>query len=394
MSGTLFSQVFTWTSGFTNYIPPIVFCLAVVCLLNSCDRWNGKLKYLFGVGAIFCFGIASQLYNEIATIFNCMLSVVLLAVAIKGKRKKAGHLMFTLASFFGAVIMYLIPVLFYVENNRSDGYRSVAMGSVKTLVMSVVTHGCRISGFIAENLVFCLFLCFCAYHILLRGDLPGRFRTIVGAARKLIVVAATYFLCNCFVNNGIWYGHLKPIRDLFSVVFILIPCGSLFVGIMLSPVIKHRTQFFILFALSALVILPLLIVNPISMRCIVQFYIIQTAIGLLYFAKYVKIPEINSRTVNKTLCVAVVSISVVITMAFVNIRWLSNTRDQYISHKMEQGATEIVIFPIPYDYVFWDGTAAYPYMYHYTEPGDIEFTAIYYEDWSWMYGEEIIAEGD
>ena len=387
MSGSLFGQVFTWTSGFTNYIPPILFCLIVLCLLRSLPA-RGKIgRFLIHI-LIICFGTAAQLFNEVATVFNCLLSVILLAIAVSKNGRRSGPLTFTLASFAGAAIMYLLPIVFYVENNRSSGYRSVAAGGLKSMVASVITHSSSLSAYIAENLVLCLLLCFCAYHVLHKYGLPGRYAAAARVLRHLIIIAAVYFLCNCFVNNGIWHGRLKPVRHLLSFVFVLIPLAGMFIGVMLGRRIRYRLHFAVLFALSLFVILPLLIVNPISMRCLAQFYVTQAAVILLYCARYVEIPEARIRTVNRMLCLTAVSVAIVISMAFVNIRWLSDTRDRYIARQMEQGATEIAIFPIPYDYVFWDGPATYPYMYHYSQPGDIRFIAIPYEDWSWMYGVE------
>lgn len=387
MSGSLFGQVFTWTSGFANYIPPIFLCSVVVYLLNTYADHGSKYSGLLFLPLIFVLSVACQLYNEIASIFNCLLSSVFLFSAIRKKKNIGGSLTFAAASFCGAVIMYLIPILFYVENNRSTGYRSFAGNNIKALLVSIVTHSASVAAYIAENVLLCLVVCFCAYHVLTRNRLPRRFTAI---AKQLIIASAIYFLCNYFVNNGMWYGRLATARNFLSVIFVLIPFTSLLIGIMFSKAVTHKMHFIVLSVLSMLVILPLLVVNPISSRCLVQFYIVQTAIILLYFSHCVRLPESNIRVANRFLCMTAAAVSIVLSLAFSNIHWLSTTLDQYINLKMEQGASEIAIYPIPYDYVFWDGTAAYPYWHYYSEPGDITFTAIPYSDWSYLYGTELL----
>ena len=390
MSGSLFSQVFTWTSGFQNYVPPVFLLLLILCCIRKIERGTSWLSTLLLLASIFIAAIASQLYIEISTVIHCLLALYMLAFAIKHKgASRFAVIVWLIGSLLGAALMFSIPKLFTSPDNWNVTYRSAGADSILSLISNIIVNISKLFSFYSENTLVCCGLCVCAYHALSRrGANDGVWGKRSKAALK---VSLLYFGINFFVCRGQWYGAMSVIRNAFTAPFLLIPL-IIWIGCIWkdkSRQFKIRQLTLIGFAVMSL--LPLMIVNPISMRCIFLSYVFFSASLLHYVCNKVSAPDICTKKAQKWIASAAVILAMCISIMFTNILWLSNTRDRYIEYKMEQGAAEIVIYPIPYDYVFWDGTNIYRFEYYHAEPGDVTFTAIAYKEWSYLYGTELLS---
>ena len=74
ISPSVFAQVYSWTSGFQNYAPPVF--LLIICLLLI--KYNPKNKVLSAVSyfGVAVFGFCSQLYVEHNTVINIIIAAV------------------------------------------------------------------------------------------------------------------------------------------------------------------------------------------------------------------------------------------------------------------------------------------------------------------------------
>jgi hypothetical protein len=113
----IFSQVFAWTSGYHNYIPPVLCMLLCLYLtIHTPENENRAIRFI-KIILIGLIGFCGQLYIEHSTIINFTVAAIVLFYLIKSHRKsKLLAAVWVGAGLLGAVIMYLIPRMFYLQN--------------------------------------------------------------------------------------------------------------------------------------------------------------------------------------------------------------------------------------------------------------------------------------
>ncbi len=109
----IFSQVISWTSGFANYIIPVLIMLVNLNLFKYANEENvNRYKYIF-----FFTGLIGQLFVEHCTVINIAISFVLMIYLKREKNFKVKIIYpWFISSVIGAGIMYIIPKIF-----SSDG---------------------------------------------------------------------------------------------------------------------------------------------------------------------------------------------------------------------------------------------------------------------------------
>ena len=155
MCSTLFGEVFTWVSGFQNYIPPIWITLVILWMIKECNNQeniNNILK-IFRIIIIFILGIASQLYVEHSTIVNVILSISLFMHCRRKKLKLASLLSMTwmISTGIGTLLMFVIPKLFYKKENRVTGYRKLNMKQISSIINSCKVNSVNNLGLIEPS---------------------------------------------------------------------------------------------------------------------------------------------------------------------------------------------------------------------------------------------------
>lgn len=126
----IFAQVFIWTSGFANYILSVFISLLGAYLVQT-ETKNWSKKVLLGA-----IGFIGQLFVEHSTIINLLVSAGLASwfhFRKKENQRNAAMCWFA-GCAIGAVTMFLLPSIFYVEGNRTEGYRDVHFDSLLDMV--------------------------------------------------------------------------------------------------------------------------------------------------------------------------------------------------------------------------------------------------------------------
>jgi hypothetical protein len=311
---------------------------------------------------------------------------VLLAVTFLWEnRKKAGALgaapsgIWLSAVVIGLVLMLVIPVLFFEEGNRSSGYRSVNAGSITNMIRSALStallFGSYYSAF-ANITVSIASACviYCCKES--RSDLQNR------CLSSFHIVSTLYLLVNGIFCDNAWYGAFSTPRKLITMFFIAIQFGVWIFACFALRDQAVRNKIFALLGYAAVSLTPLLIVSPTPLRVMYLPYFLIAAAVLLSMSELAhhltQAQKVNLSFVGIT---AVATVMVVFCMMFLNIWWMAKTRDTYIAQKMQEGATEIEVFEIPYEYVFWDGIWCFKKKYHYETQGDIVFTEVDFTTW-------------
>ena len=388
----VFGEVYTWTSGFGNYMPPIWITLLVLYLIKLYpDVKSGFLKGLM-CGAVLVLGVAGQLFVEHTTLINILLAFLLTGRELRSGKKERALIcgIWAAAAVLGAAAMFAIPKVFYMDNNRSTGYRSFHIDSILSIAFAAAKNTMKLA-------VSYLGVMGC---VLCGGSLMTLALTKDKREKKwnslffwICAASLLYQLFSLAASAEKWHGQLAVLHHLLSTVAVIPP---LFVW-MLTALKLERTSLrrgvFCILLLAFASLCVMLPVSPVPIRVIYQSYVYIAAAFLLVAAESAKkIPEQNRKNLFRLLGTAMAALILVLGCVFLNIRNMSQLRDAHIAQTMERGEDTAYIFRIPYDYIFWENDMGMPYRYHYEEPGDLKLVVMDFDTWCSYHLDKVTVE--
>lgn len=390
VDANLFAQVYTWSSGFYNYMPPVFWMLVTLLLLQaySSAKANSSAKILICC-ALFVIGVCEQLYIEHSAMINLLLSCVLMLKSFRDSKRTAVPpvLILLVANIIGLFLMFWIPVHFHVDDNLADGYRSLSIGNVRTLITSCIKNFLKLTN--------------CYFGMLSIPICGGALVTvsITSASRTekqnslygvlCIVSGLVMVLCAAGTATG-WYAEMGIVHHLITSIFVLIPLLIwIIAGFSIADtLLRDRILLLLFFALCS--VAPALVVNPVSIRMVIHSYIFITmALFCCLHHRLADMPSCMHRLVKKAILIGAAVLVISLGSIFFSINSMSQARHRYITQQIERGATEISVFHIPFDYVHdYSDLSLWQYYYR-SKPGDVKFNVIFYEYWVNEYLHEI-----
>lgn len=376
---SMFGQVYTWSSGFGNYIPPVWMSLAVLMLAKRYESLSCAKSRVFFCLLIFLLGFAGQLYVEHVSIVNVLMAGGLLLYCRKSKKAIAPYACWLLAALIGLALMLLIPRLFALPGNRAEGYRGVINGGVMVWIEGMIRgFASAVSAFPPVGSV--LMAAFTLVTLRLsRGKLSNKAAKLIFC---LSVLCLSYILLNELLPHNVWTGRMIVLKNFVTAVFAILPFVLWAWALIPFEDKRLRDRIYALLALSLISVAPFFFVYPAPERVAFLSYVFAAA-AIMLFSKHIvekTSPEAQKQCVRGLSCAAVAA-ALVLGLTFVNILWLSHIRQTHIAREMEKGAAEISIFQIPHDYVFWDGTFLFERCYYYQQWHDITFRETSFDDW-------------
>lgn len=379
---TLFAQVITWTSGFQNYLPPVFLMLAAVWLLQHYPRQNERhvLKLIF-CAVLFVLGFSAQLYVEHSSLINVALALIVAARTIKDPDHHAllPSLILLAATILGLMVMLWIPAAFYVDNNHTTGYRSLYLGSLRSLLFCCARNFLRLSNHYFGLLGIPL----CAGAAVTvnitqecRSDKANR------ALYSLCILPGIYMLLCILISGNGWYGEPAIFHQILAALAALSPLAVWIIALfrVTDPELRNRILVLIGFALFSLA--PLLVVTPIHIRVVYHsqiFFVMAFMLCLNRWTESRSVHWLNRAT--KLLWISAAMLALSLGSIFFSIGSMAQARDQYILQEIENGADEVDIFRIPFDYVHEYTDSCMGLYYFRDEPNDIHFNIKVYDVW-------------
>lgn len=274
----IIAQSFAWTSGFVNYVFPILFVLAYIYLnknmfeskkIELSDRW---------IIPLLLFGFISCLMVENMTIYIVLLSLFInLYQIVKHKKISLPNVAFLIGSIAGTILMFSNGAYANIFNS-ADTYRSIEQGNI--IIRAIKTYIDSVCGYLIQG------------NIILNFILSGIFIKIIydfyknnsSKTKKVInyilglcvIIIIGYVAYNLFVhiagNRLLQKNGLKlPFEGLINMAFLL----SIFVSIIIC-VKDSKRKFRLLFELFSIAIMtaPLLVVTPIGPRNFFATYVL------------------------------------------------------------------------------------------------------------------------
>ncbi len=380
----LFGQVYLWSSGFYNYIPPVWATLLAIAIIRnypSCSSLFSKIAACF---ALLLLGFCGQLYVEHSTLINLILSFSLLLYTAMSKKRELilPCLLWFLATLAGTITMFAIPVLFAPSNNRSSGYRSYNFGTISSLVVSCVKNGMWLVNYYSgiNSLPICMGAVSTLY--LTRHRRSNRRNKVL---LLLSLSCAGILLFSDFTSTNYWFGEPALLHLIFLTAVVLSEFGIWVIAALKldEPAMRHRVLYLLFLAFMSLA--PLLVVSPVHMRVAFQSYLFFSAAAMLCLAKikWRAFPLFHYRTMAAMIVSACIILN--IASAMLSVKIMSELREQYILQKIEQNASEITIFSLPYEYTQWDSTWSFGCYFFREQREDVAFSTISYNYWKNYY---------
>jgi len=382
---SMFGQVYTWSSGFGNYIPPVWMSLAVLMLAKRYEALSSAKSRVFLCLLVLLLGFAGQLYVEHASIVNVLMAGGLLLYYRKNKKARTAYVCWLLAALIGLALMLLIPRLFALPGNRAEGYRGVINGGVMVWIEGMIRgFASAVSAFppVGSVLIAAFTLVTLRLTRAKRSDKAAKL--IFG----LSALCLSYILFNELLPHNAWTGRMIVLKNFVTAVFAILPFALWAWALIPFEDKQLRNRIYALLALSLISVAPFFFVYPAPERVAFLSYVFAVA-AILLFSKHLvekASPEARKSCVWGVSCAAVAAV-LVLGLTFVNILWLSHIREMHIAKEMDKGAAEISIFQIPHGYVFWDGTFLFERNYYYEQWHDITFRETTFDDWyvnHWM----------
>jgi len=324
-------------------------------------------------------GVASQLFIEHSSGVNLLLAIAFVFMALKDRdrgRLLPGMVWLTAAAA-GLVLMLAIPVVFHIENNHTDTYRSMNLGSISAIVLSCAKNAIQLSN---HHFGACTFpMCFGAFATvyMTRSRRSEKANRLLGGINAAALI---YLILSLMLGLGNYLGKSALIQHVFSGMFALVPYVVWVIAAFSLEDVVFRGKLLVILAFALISLVPLLVVTPIPARVVFQAHIFVILGAMLCFGELRRgLPGQWLAPITRCAVAVALTLAVLLGSVFVSIRFMSQIREEHIRRELDKGATEIVIFRLPYDYTSWDHLWAQKY-YNDTDR-EVSFSSISFALW-------------
>ena len=360
----IFAQVYSWTSGFCNYIPPVLCFLYLAYRFFFSGKKIGWIESLI----VFWVGWGGELFVEHSALINFTLVCCILGYCVKTKRNIIPALFCWIGTLLGLLIIFLIPHLFATVTGF-ENYQKLNLGDFHGFLVSIVYNTMQICRNYRQAVILWITVSF----------------TMLMRCRGQKNILVTTILAGFPIYSGTYYAlkqfGFHPSTILMDVINTVVTLGYLLT--VLYVILKINSKKMRIMSLALLIIgvysiLPLLIVYPIGSRCLFHSY---TAMAMLAAINFADISFQNSRKYSRIVGIVALSMTLILVGTYCEIHRIDVEKTNYIMSCMEKGNKEICIPKISSDYIHSSENIMISSAFFYNEPGDISFSQIEYEEW-------------
>lgn len=396
MPKEIFVQAVVWTSGYTNYVPPILMMIGYIVLIRNIFDKDKPVynKLLFILTLVL--GFAGALFMENLTLYSIAVAVlVILYCLIKYKKIFLPHITYFAGALGGAVMMFTNSSYGLIASSN-DGYRSSAI-SDGNLVSTIGSHLQTIyEQLFTKNLVILGILTVLAISLCI-----AKLSNIENKKCKWLAVICTFvnvasFIILIFKNNfPHWKIMLTSSRStIFTVLFFSAAAALYYISLSAILIIflddkKLRSKAIFLIISIPIIVAPLLVVSPIGPRCFFPPYMLLCMMATLLFEEHLSYKKENAE-INKLLSISLAAIilasGIYYCSIYVPIHRYDTARNEY-AVSQSQESDVVTICELPYTSYVWYGdpkeepwTKRYKKFHHIDE--NVQFQFVKYYDFS------------
>ena len=382
----IFGQVYSWTAGFNNYVPPIfLICLIILLIERFADKTETVSVTVLLVLAVSILSIFSQLYLELNTLVNTALVIVLVVVNQRNGEKQRFrlYLVCLFSLIIGAIVMFILPKIF---NASSPSYRGLRIGSISVFIRSTASNGIKLFTYLENNTLICCSLLFICIFLLIKKK--GLFPKPVFMSLLCSEAASlAYIISDGLFRETMWLGHTIAIKQFVAALIGAITFINTCV-VFARVYGKKGVKLYVLLGLALLSLGPMLIVHPVPKRTFFLGYIFILALVLSVMDSILEeypLPSERLPLIKHVMVCTSIGVGLFLISMFIGIHTLDVDREKHIVSEMKNNAETIEIYRIPSKYVYWDEEWCFTYYYYYETPKDIQFEAVDYITWLGRY---------
>lgn len=397
----IFVQSVVWTSGYSNYIPPILLVFAYFLIIKNIFEEKPVYKKYIPI-VTFLLGFACALFMENVTLYALAISFLIIAFArIRHGRFYLAHIANFIGCAAGTVLMFSNSAYTSILGEE-DTYRSTAMG--EGTIETIKEHLEIICNqFFFNNIpllvavsVLCVILAF--------AFLKKNGNKVLGSAAYASAFVNILTLGLIYAKNNFSYWVIavgnEESDDLSLWFFVFVICAYCLsvLSLVLICVTDMNAKFRILLLLvsAPILVAPLLVVNPIGPRCFMPPYFIMAAFCVSvfdYIQKELNLSEGINRGVALSSAAASLAIFVFTFSIYSTVNTYAEKRDEYVMKQAENGESVVTVCKLPYGSYVWTGDpTADPWDYRYklfngiSEDTELEFlTYGEFDKWAEKY---------
>lgn len=357
----MFRQAIVWTSGFANYVIPVVLLLFyyyyVSCLFNK------KQISKFSLMVMFLLGFCSTLFMEHITIYCVLLSgFVMIFEFCKKKKVSLYNILYFIGALIGTLVMFSNEAYYSISVN-ADSYRTAPTSGFFNMIKSAMgAYFNTIYKELVFNNVILIFLIILLTIILTYVFFKKDVYNKEKCNKKILLYICSFITLSygvyqllSFVNPD-WQIVLKY-TNYFNGIYTMLFYISIVI-ITFITVNDKTIKYKLLFYLFSIVIMttPLLVVTPIGPRCFFPMYIL-----FILFVCTILNYLMDNKTININLSVKIftifitVSLYVYLTSIYLYIYKEDKERLDYIHREIENNKKSIEIKELPYSNYVWTG---------------------------------------
>lgn len=345
MPKEIFRQVIVNSSGFANYVIPVIGVLIIIYIhFNEKEiilKWYNYILFL-------SLGVINSLFVEHITIFNIILSMYFIIFSyMKNKKINKIYIFYLIGSVIGSYLMFSNPI--YLSSfNGTDDYRtlSTTLSGIFGKLFIIVNDAFYINY--AINFILSILMI-----ILMKKQIVSKKNFIYKMFASIIIFFAVYQLLKLLNPSWQIFANYQ-FENYFSGFITLLYIGIVFITILLSNLNKNQKYKLLFYIICYLAVLsPLLFVNPIGPRC----YFIGYVFLILLVVNLIKIFETKNYFKYKWAIRFIIPIIIIIQFIFYftiygKIYIESEKRINFIKTEISKGNKEINFDALPFpDYL-------------------------------------------
>lgn len=361
----IFAEAFSWTSGFCNYMPPVLCCLYLAYTFLISGR---KLGWIDTIAACL-IGAGGELFVEHSALINFTLVCGMLVYCTLSKRNVIPALLCWVSTLLGLLTIFLIPRLFATTTEFAN-YQKLNLGEFHGFLMSVVGNTIQICKEYGAAVAL--------WTIMSIAMLGHCKRQKKGRAAAPMLVAFPIYSAAYYVLTRYFSLNPNTLIAVFNTVITLGYLAAILWTILKIEKTKLRWFSLVLFLLGVYSVLPLLIVYPIGERTLFHSYV---ALAMLAAVNYADVACLAGKKRIDAAGVAVVLLAIVLTATYCRIHKMDVEKRSYIEMCIRNHETEIIIPHISSEYIHPHENFMIEDACFYDEPGDITFVEVEYSTW-------------
>lgn len=357
----MFAQIYPWSAGFFNYVPPVVMLLACLVLIRAVPE-SGRMEESPARGtALFLLGFGQQLFIENNTLCALCISLALTVwYRLERRRISPCLLAFFLGCVLGAGLLFASPS--YRLIGGTDGaYQSGLGGGLAGLISAAQANLPEVVRyFILDCPILYFGLTFLAVKLAMQlGRRASWIDWLLLAVLILGVMAMYLGRLGVMAAAVFWYLALA------AAVWRWLPERA------------SRAEALFLWVSAAAAAGPLLFVNPIGPRCLFLSYVLMLALaGILFRAlERCPMPAVASGVVAVLTAAAVFAFYAHV---YLPLHRTERVRTELLAAAVAAGEQEAVLPAYDHGGYLWDADNAekMEQFYYRSEPGDLKISFV------------------